>query len=102
MRIIAEPFLKEMATRHPQASSWINDFIRTVRKAAWKNLTEMRRSYPHADLVKVGSGRKIVALNVAGNKYRAILSVHFNRQIVFTLNFLTHAEYSKQNWKAEL
>ncbi|MDQ3621659.1 MAG: type II toxin-antitoxin system HigB family toxin [Verrucomicrobiota bacterium] len=28
--------------------------------------------------------------------------MHFNRQIVFTLRFLTHPEYSKGAWKTEL
>jgi mRNA interferase HigB len=102
MRIVTEPFLKQTARCHPQAASWVNDFIRTARESGWKNVTEMRRSYPHADLVTVKSGRKVVVLNVAGNKYRLVLACHFNRQIIFTLKFLTHAEYAKPNWKAEL
>jgi hypothetical protein len=27
---------------------------------------------------------------------------YFNRQLVFMLRFLTHAEYSKEKWKEEL
>jgi len=28
--------------------------------------------------------------------------MHFNRQIVFTLRFLTHAEYAIAQWKNQL
>jgi mRNA interferase HigB len=33
---------------------------------------------------------------------RLIAAVHFNRQIVYTLRFMTHAEYSKDRWKETL
>jgi mRNA interferase HigB len=30
-----------------------------------------------------------------------IAAIHFNMQIVFVLRLLTHAEYDKNEWKAE-
>ena len=33
---------------------------------------------------------------------RLIGAAHFNRQIVYTLRFMTHAEYSKDRWKDTL
>jgi mRNA interferase HigB len=53
-------------------------------------------------MVKVSSGGQVVVFNVCGNAYRLIVAIHFNRQIVFTLRFLTHADYSKDQWKTEL
>lgn len=73
-----------------------------VRSAAWRNLVEVRAVYPSADLVTVNSGRKVVIFNVCGNDYRLIVAMHFNTQVVFTLRFLTHAQYSKGKWKDEL
>jgi mRNA interferase HigB len=40
--------------------------------------------------------------NVCGNDFRLIVAIHYNRGIVYTLRFLTHAEYSKDKWKKEL
>jgi mRNA-degrading endonuclease HigB of HigAB toxin-antitoxin module len=40
--------------------------------------------------------------NVCGNSYRMIVAMHFNRQTAFTLRFLTHTEYSTEQWKNEL
>lgn len=99
MRIVTEPYLRECARRYPQASEWLAAFRQLARAAAWRNLQELRQTYPHADSVKVASGRTVVVLNVCGNKYRLITAVHFDRQIIFNLRFLTHAEYSKETWK---
>ena len=102
MRIVTEPFLHEMGRRYPQAAHWLESFRSIAKRATWKSLIELRRTYPHADIVTVKSGRTVVVLNVAGNKYRLISAIHFNQQIIFTLRFLTHAEYSKESWKIEL
>jgi len=82
-------------------ASLIN-FRKICKSAKWKNIVDLRRTYPHADLVTVESGRTVIVLNVAGNKYRLLIAAYFNRQIIFTLKFLTHAEYSKSHWKNEL
>ena len=62
----------------------------------------MRATYPSADMVRVASGRRALVFNVCGNDYRLIVAMHFDRQIVYTLRFLTHAEYSQDRWKDEL
>jgi hypothetical protein len=31
-----------------------------------------------------------------------ITAIHYNRQEVFTMCFLTHADYSKNTWKTSL
>lgn len=65
-------------------------------------MVDVRRTFPSADLVKVASGRQVIVFNVCGNEFRLIVAVHFDRQKVFILRLLSHAEYSKENWKAEL
>ena len=102
MRIVKESFLKESAVRFPQAAAWLSAFRDIARAAQWKSIVDLRQDYPHADALKVASRRTVIVLNVAGNKYRLIIAVHFNARTVFTLRLLTHAEYSKENWKSEL
>jgi mRNA interferase HigB len=41
-------------------------------------------------------------LNIGGNKYRLIAAIHYNRQRVYVLRLLTHAEYGKNLWKDTL
>jgi mRNA interferase HigB len=102
MRIVTEPFLKAMATRFPQAASWLRAFVTNARAANWKNIIDLRQTYPQADAVTVRSGGTVIVFNVAGNKFRLMAAIHFNVQTIFTLRFMTHAEYSKNHWKDDL
>ena len=102
MRIIKVPFLAEAAKKHPKARKWIENWCSIVKEVPWKNIQEVRGSYPSADTVTVGSGSNVVVFNVCGNDFRLIVAIHYNRGIVYTLRFLTHAEYSKDKWKKEL
>ena len=102
MRIIKVPFLAEAAKKHPKARKWIDNWHSITKEVQWKNIQEVRASYPSADTVTVGSRNKVVVFNVCGNDFRLIVAIHYNRGIVYTLRFLTHAEYSKDKWKKEL
>lgn len=53
-------------------------------------------------MLAVGSDKRVVVFNVCGNTYRLTVAMHFDRQTAYTLQFLTHAEYSKESWKDEL
>ena len=102
MRIIKEPFLVNAGRKHPPAASHLEVWRKTVKAAVWRNFVDVRRSYPDTDFVKVRSGRQVLIFNIRRNDYRLIAAVHFNREIVYTLRFMTHAEYSKGRWKDRL
>lgn len=102
MRIIKQSYLREQAVKYPKATRYLADWVCVVVAAEWRTFAELRRSYPSADLVAVDSGRSVVVFNVCGNDYRLIVAVHFNRSRVYTLRFLTHADYSKNTWKHQL
>ncbi|MBS1259244.1 MAG: mRNA interferase HigB [Candidatus Scalindua arabica] len=65
-----------------------------MQKSTFGNFNELRAAFPTAD--KVGD---LVVFNIGGNKYRLIVSVHFNRSKVYIRNILTHREYDKEDWK---
>lgn len=102
MRIINETFLVAAGREHPPAASHLDAWRKFVRKAAWRHLIDVRQTYPDTDSVKVRSGRQVLVFNIRRNEYRLIVAAHFNRQIVYTLRFMTHAEYSKDRWKDTL
>ena len=62
----------------------------------------MKQAAPEVDPVKARSGRTVDIFNIRRNEFRLIAAVHFNRQLAFTLRFLTHAEYGLNRWKNEL
>jgi len=102
VRIIKEKFLSDAAGEYPKAAKYLATWVQTVRAADWRGLTDVRRCYPSADMVRVRSGKPVLVFNVCGNTYRLIVAMHFDRQTAYTLRFLTHAEYSTEQWKDEL
>ena len=102
MRIIQETALTAAARAYPDAAAALGSRMRSVRATGWQSLTEARGTYPHADAVRVASGRTAIAFNIGGNKYRLITDLHFARGTAYILCFLTYADYSKDRWKSVL
>ena len=102
MRVITRKRLREFTKRYPDAVDSLEKWYRLFREAEWENLQDVRRVYPHADPVTVGSGNIVTVFNICGNKYRLITGIHYNRQRVYVLRLLPHAEYSKDFWKDRL
>jgi mRNA interferase HigB len=102
VRIINETFLVAAGREYPPAARHLDAWRKFVKKAAWRHLMDVRQTYPDTDGVKVRSGRQVLIFNIRRNDYRLIGAAHFNRQIVYTLRFMTHAEYSKDCWKETL
>ncbi len=102
MRIISRKRLREFAERHADAAEPLQKWYALFRAAKWENLQDVRRVYPHADTVRVARGNRVTVFNIRGNKYRLIAAIHYNRQLVYVLRLLRHAEYSKNFWKDSL
>jgi mRNA interferase HigB len=56
MRIIKRATLEEFWQRHTDAKVSLESWFAVVRAANWQTPAEMKRTYPHADLV----GRRTV------------------------------------------
>ena len=102
MKIIKPATVHKWARSHPAARPSLAGWLGLVQAGSWRNFKMLRTVFPQADQVKVASGRNVVVFNISGNKFRLIAAVHFNTQIVFALRFMTHAEYSKDQWKETL
>lgn len=85
--------------KHADAADWLARWIDVATHAAWKSITDVRRSYPHADGVKIASGAVVTVFNVRGNSYRLLTVISYHRQVVRVLDVLTHAEYDREKWK---
>ena len=55
---------------------------------------EVQAVYPKYEAVGI-----FTVFNIKGNKYRLILSINYEQQIIYIKYLLTHAEYDKENWK---
>ena len=102
MRIIKRTTLRVYGRRFAKVANALDDWARLAVAAQWQNLVEARKTFPHADQIKVKSGKTVTVFNVCGNDFRLITAIHYDRQKVFILDFLTHAEYSRDFWKKRL
>ena len=102
MHVIAAKSIRDYAIQYPDASTWLMTFLERAEAARWSSVADVRRVYPHADAVKVGSGKEVLVFNACGNRYRLATAIHCNRGKVYVLRFMTHAEYDKDSWKRQL
>jgi mRNA interferase HigB len=102
VRIIHGGTVRAWAAEYRDAAEPLAAWLNSAAQATWRRLSEVRQVYPHADPVTVASGRTVVVFNIRGNRYRLVTAIHYNRQVIYTLRFMTHAEYSKNRWKATL
>lgn len=102
MRVISPKRLQEFWERHPDAAGTLKAWLEVTKKATWRTLAEVRSTYPHADSVKVDSGRTTTVFNLAGNRYRLIAAIHYNTGSVYVLRVFTHVEYDRRPWKEPL
>ena len=101
MRIITRKRLDAAAQKHAKAAPTIHHWHAIASNAVWCSLVDARKTFPHADQVKVASGRIVTVFNLT-HAYRLITAIHYNRQCVYILHVFTHAEYDRNGWKATL
>lgn len=94
MHVISRKKLLEAAEKHAGLSAPLDVWYRIAKKAAWKNLMEVRRQLPAADAVE-----EFTVFNIKGNAYRLVTEINYRTGRVFLRHVLTHAEYSKGAWK---
>jgi mRNA-degrading endonuclease HigB of HigAB toxin-antitoxin module len=64
-----------------------------------KEIEDTRESIRVASLVKTFAVIGLTVFNIGGNKYRLIVDIDYQRQIIYIKHVLTHADYDKETWK---
>ena len=95
MRIITETRLNQACERHPDAKVSIQSWKKLVKFQRWNSFTDIKTTVPFA----TDQVRNFVVFDIGGNKYRLISCINYNKKTIYIRYFLTHAEYSKNNWK---
>lgn len=94
MHIISRRKLRDFCRNHADACEALDDWFVTVNQAEWHNLVEAQFVYPRAEAVG-----NFTVFNIKGNRCRLIVSINYERQLVYIKYVLTHAEYDKDIWK---
>ncbi len=96
MHVISKTLLKQFWEKHPNAESGLKSWYKIASQSQWKHLENVRQTFPHADAVG-----QLTVFNICGNNYRLIVKIVFPKGKVYIRTVLTHAEYSKGNWKKD-
>jgi mRNA interferase HigB len=91
--IISWRAMREFIEAHPEDPGAPDAFARwydLVRHNRFANFSEIRRTFPSADLVG-----DLVVFNVRGNRYRLIARFMYEKSRVYIRRVLTHAEYHR-------
>jgi len=94
MHVISRKTLREFWEQHPDSESSLSRWFKLMENTDFTSLEDLRATFPTAD--KVGD---LIVFNIAGNKYRLIVAIHFNRGRVYVRHVLTHQEYNRGAWK---
>ncbi len=94
MHAISKKKLKSFWEKHPDSKKPLEAWFKIVRVGRYHTFHELKRTFPKVDHV----GERMV-FDIAGNKYRLIAVIHFNRFKVYVRHVFTHQEYDKGDWK---
>ena len=96
MRIISRKALRAFWEKHPESEEVLQDWFIKIKRLGASSFTELRKTFPSADLVG-----DCYVFNIGGNNYRVIAHIEFGLGIIWIRFVLSHAEYDKDKWKTD-
>lgn len=95
MRIIAKKILRDFWQAHSDSEQQLKAWYQESTKAEWTGRKQIKLEYPNASFLADNR----VVFNIKGNRYRLIVKINYDYQIVWIRFIGTHAEYDKINAK---
>jgi mRNA interferase HigB len=94
--------LKEFSERWPASATPLDDWLRQTAKSFWSNFADVKATFGQTDQTRVSSGARVLIFDIGGNKFRLVAAVSYPKGKVYVLKVMTHKEYDRGNWKAQL
>ena len=91
LRIIAKKILREFWEKHSDCEQQLKSWYQETSGANWRTPSGIKQDYPSASFL---FDNRIV-FNIKGNKYRMIVKLNYDYQIIWIRFIGTHAEYDK-------
>jgi len=95
MHVISRKRLKEAVARRGDLGVPLDAWFRIAKKADWKSLADVRKTFSTADAVG-----KSTVFNIKGNRYRLITEINYVFGRIYIRHVLTHADYDRGSWKS--
>jgi mRNA interferase HigB len=103
MKLLNRTELDRFNKKHRDAAGWIANWLVLVEQAEWRSIQDVRRVFRSADGVAFRASKTVLTVfNVKGNEYRLLTVINYARQEVYVWRVMSHADYTKEKWKARL
>jgi mRNA interferase HigB len=96
MNIIGLGVIDVFSKQHSNFRTSLSSCVALMIGSDWKNIMEVRETFPHADAVGA-----CTVFNIKGNDCRLITKIDYQTQTIYIKKVLTHAEYDKEKWKKD-
>ncbi|HUV14995.1 MAG TPA: type II toxin-antitoxin system HigB family toxin [Pelolinea sp.] len=95
MRIISRNTIKDFWENpdNRDAEGPLRAWFAEASQAAWKTPAEVKSKYGNGSIIH---GNRFV-FNIAGNKYRLAVKIHYNTGVIYIRFIGTHAQYDQIN-----
>ena len=91
MRVISKKTIREFWDKHSDSEQQLKAWFRETSNATWKGPKEIKKEYPSASFLP---GNRVV-FNIKGNKYRLIVKINYDYQMLWVRFIGKHPEYDK-------
>ena len=90
MRVISNKALVDFAALHQRAETPLQAWRKLIEDGSFASFAELKAVFNSVD--RVGD---FYVFDIAGNNFRIVAAIHFNRQMLFVRHVFTHVEYDK-------
>ena len=94
MKVFGQKVMAAFAKKHPNVRKPLARFEALATQSEWKHFPELKQTFPSADYT---AATGTVILDIGGNKYRLLMRVDFEQQIVDVQAVMTHTEYDRED-----
>ncbi len=91
MLIIYQKRLQDFAKKHADAANSITTWRKVAQEAKWKKGTDILADFPKAKLIPSKRAR----FKINGNKYRLVIEVDYDNELVEVRFIGTHTQYDQ-------
>jgi mRNA interferase HigB len=91
VRVISKKILRDFWNKHPDCEQQLKTWFTEAGDANWSNTRDILKIYPSASFLP---GNRVV-FNIKGNRYRLIVRINYDYQMVWIRFIGTHAQYDK-------
>jgi mRNA interferase HigB len=90
--------IRKFISKTPLSAKALNKWYDEVWNNDWKSFSELKKTYNTCDFI----GYDRYVFDIAGNNYRLIAMIHFNKRTLYIRKILTHDEYMELGKKGLL